>query len=457
MILTDRSIPPRAERSWKLFGQPALCLRLLAPAIALIVAATMIPVGLRHPSLRFIDNSFDPPDIANNIILYLPLGIALCRSSLRRAFFFGFCLALTAETWQLVCIDRIPSFVDVAGNTAGSVLGYLAAEAFARVTGKDPKTLWISRPLAVLAIPISIIGTILLLHHPTISDLSNWNPGYHLAIGNELTGDRPWDGSVSRLTIYPFAMSPSQVTSIANPDPTFPESPVVDLTAAAGSALPKGSPLLPREEELKLGETLKRRGKFTLVIAMRTSRLDQTGPARIVTYSEDAFNRNFTLGQINKGLTFRLRTPASGPNGVNPALYTGWVLSANQTLLVTAVYDGRTSQLYLDGKLVGQTDLGAKRPRLGRHIMSLLPGSLPIREIELGAAEMLLASLFALGIFALSGVPRQLSTRLCVGTAAGFVIGGAVWLFGVSEPHLGMRILLECALAGLVIAASMQA
>jgi hypothetical protein len=70
---------------------------------------------------------------------------------------------------------------------------------------------------------------------------------------------------------------------------------------------------------------------------------------------------------------------------------------------------------------------------------------------------MLLASLFALGIFALSGVPRQLSTRLWAGTAAGIVIGGAVWLFGVSDSHLGMRILLECALAGLVIAASMQA
>jgi VanZ family protein len=441
----------------KLFGQPPLRLRLLAPAIALIVAATMIPVGLRHPSLRFIDNSFDPPDIVNNVILYLPLGIALCRSSLRRAFLFGFCLALIAETWQLVCIDRIPSFVDVAGNTAGSVLGCLAAEVFFKLTGKDPKTLWISRPLAAVAVPISIVGTILLLHHPTISDLSNWNPGYHLAIGNELTGDRPWDGSVSRLTIYPFAMSATQVNGLANQGPAPTEPPVIDLTAPAGSALPNGHPLLPREEEIRLCKTLMGRSQFTLVVAMRTNSLDQTGPARIVTYSEDSYNRNFTLGQINKGLTFRLRTPASGGNGVNPALYTGWVLSANQTSLVTAVYDGRTSQLYLDGKLVGQTDLGAKRPRLGRHVMSWLPGSIPVREIELGAAEMLLASLLALGIFALIGVPRQLSTRLWAGAAAGIVIGGVVWLFGVSEPHLGMRILLECVLAGLVIAASMQA
>jgi hypothetical protein len=419
----------------------------------------MIPVGLRHPSLRFIDNSFDPADIANNIILYLPLGIALCGSSLRRAFLYGFCLAAVAEVWQLACIDRIPSFVDIAGNTAGSILGYLAAEAFARVTGKDPKTLWISRPLAALAIPISIVGTILLVHHDTVSDLTNWNPHYHVEIGNELSGGRPWAGSVSRLAIYPFAMSVSQVTALSNPEPVpAPAEPaVVDLTAPAGSALPNGHPILSADDERKLFETLVGRGQFTLVVAMRTSSLDQAGPARIVTYSQNAYSRNFTLGQINKGLTFRLRTPDSGGNGVNPALYTGSVLTANQTVLVTTVYDGRVSRMYLDGKLVGQADLGAKRPHLGRHLMHLLPSSIPVREIELGGAEMIVASLFALGVFALSGVPRQLSTRLWAGAAAGVLTGGAVWFFGVSDPHFGVRILVECALAGLVIAASMQA
>jgi hypothetical protein len=419
----------------------------------------MIPVGIRHPSLRFIDNSFDPADIANNIVLYLPLGIALCGSSLRRAFLYGICLATMAEAWQLACIDRIPSFVDIAGNTAGSVLGYLAAEGFARVTGRDPKTLWISRPLAALAIPISIVGTILLVHHDTVSDFSNWNPQYHMEIGNELSGGRPWAGGVSRLAIYPFAMSPSQIAALSHPEsgPAPAEPPVVELTARAGSALPSGHPLLPSEEENKLFATLTGRNQFTLVVAMHTNSVDQTGPARIVTYSQNAYSRNFTLGQINQGLTFRLRTPATGGNGVNPALYTGSVLTANQNLLVTTVYDGRVSRMYLDGKLIGQADLGAKRPRLGRHLMHLLPSSIPVREIELGGAEMLVASLFALGVFALSGVPRQLSMRLLAGTAAGVLTGGAVWIFGISEPHLGMRILVECALAGLVIAASIQA
>jgi hypothetical protein len=441
-----------------LFGQPPLRLRLLALAIALIVAATMIPIGFRHPSLKFIDNEFDLSDFANNIILYMPLGIALSGTSILRAFLWGLFLATGAEVWQLGCLDRVPSLMDVAGNACGAVVGYLVAAVFVRVTGYDPKTLRISRPLAAAAIPIAILGTILILHHRTVSDLSNWSSRAHLAIGNELTGDRPWAGSVSQLTIYPFAMPGSQVSDLATPgaSPRSTQPPILDISPGANSTAPNGQPLLPRQEELKLCETLMGRNQFTLVVAMRPSNVEQTGPARIVTFSEDAFNRNFTLGQINKALTFRLRTPASGPNGVDPALYTGSVLSANQTSVVTAVYDGRISRLYVDGKPVAGADLGAERPRLSKRVMSWLPGSLPVRELELGGVEMILASLFSLGVFALSGVPRRLALRLVIGVAAGVAIGGAIWVFGISEGHWGRRILLECVAAGLVIAASVQ-
>jgi VanZ family protein len=446
-----------ADAPLRLIGQPPLRLRLLAPAIALIVAATMIPVGLRHPSLRFIDNSFDAPDFINNIILYMPLGIALSGTSLVRALLYGLFLATGAEAWQLACIDRIPSFMDVAGNTCGAVAGYLAAAVFVRATGHNPKTMAISRPLAAATLPIAIVGTILLVHNRVVSDLSNWSPDFHLAIGNELTGDRPWVGTVSRLAIYPYAMSSSQVSDLTRSGDALgsTEAPVVDLTPAAGSATLNDRPL-SRPEELRLYQTLVSRNQFTLFVAMRPSNLEQTGPARIVTYSQDAYNRNFTLGQINKALTFRLRTPATGPNGSNPALYTGSVLTAGHTSLVTAVYDGRISRLYVDGKVAAQADLGAKRPRIGRHVMSWLPGSIPIREVELGGAEMVLAGLFSLGIFALSGVPRQLSMRLLAGGAAGLVIGGTIWFFGVSEAHLGRRILVECVAAGLVIGGSVE-
>ena len=217
-----------------------------------------------------------------------------------------------------------------------------------------------------------------------------------------------------------------------------------------------GRPLLSRQEELTMYKKLVSANQLTLVVRMRTNNLEQSGPARIVTYSLNPVNRNFTLGQIGNTLTFRLRTPGSGLNGADPALYSGPVLSLDHPYLVAAVYDGRISRLYVDGKLVAQVDLGAQRPRLPRRGMRWLPGSLPIREIELGGAEILLSGLFTIGIFALCGVPGRPLSRFLLGGVAGGAIGAIVWVFGVSNPGLGTRILLECVAAGLVISASVE-
>ena len=449
---------PRADTPLKLFLLSDLRFRLLAPSIALIVVATMIPVGLRHPSLIYVDTAIEPADFLNNILLYMPLGIALSGSSLLRTFLFGFCLSTTAEVLQLGYVDRIPSGFDIAGNTGGALVGYLVATVFVWATGFDPKSLRIPRPIAAAGIPFAIFGTILLVGHPTRSDFSNWSPTFHLVMGDELTGDRPWVGTISKFQIYPFAMAPSQIEDLAH-QATHTDNPALPsggLMPPTNSEARYGRPLLSPDEELRFHDALARQNQLTLLVSMRTNNLEQTGPARILTYSQDSFNRNFTLGQIHDTLTFRLRTPTSGLNGTNPALYSGPVLSVNHTAFVAAVYDGRISRLYVDGKLVAHADLGAKRPRLPRRLLFWLPREMPIREIELGAAESLLSGLFTLGIFALGGVPRRPSMRWLVGAVAGVAIGGAVWIFGVSEPRLGMRILLESVAAGLVVAASVE-
>jgi hypothetical protein len=153
-------------------------------------------------------------------------------------------------------------------------------------------------------------------------------------------------------------------------------------------------------------------------------------------------------------LTFRLRTPASGLNGTDPALYTGPVLSLDRTSFVAAVYDGRISSLYVNGKLASHANLAAQRPRLPNRILPWLPGSLPIRQIELCGAEIILSGLFSVGIFAVFGVPHRPLHRYLLGAAAGTAIGAIVWAFAVSEPGLGIRILLECVAAGLFISTS---
>ncbi len=444
---------------------PRLRLRLLAPAIGLIVAATMIPAGLRHPSLSYIQDIYNRNDFVNNLILYMPLGIALGGRSLIRAFLWGLCLSTCAEVLQLGFVDRIPSFLDIASNTCGAVIGYLIARLLL-LAGHDPRWLRLNRPITAAAIPVALLGTLMLLHHRPTSDFSNWNPAFHLAVGNELTGDRPWSGTISELAIYPFAMSPTQVSDLGGQSVS---SSGVQKTALNGSSEAAivgpiqstdltsfGRPILSRQDELSLYKALVSRNQLTLVVRMRTNNLKQSGPARIVTYSLNPVSRNFTLGQIGNTLTFRLRTPSSGLNGAEPALYSGPFLALGNTYLVAAVYDERISRLYVDGKLVSELDLGAKRPRLPRRGLHWLPNELPIREIELGGAEILLGGLFTIGVFALSGVPRRPLSRFLLGGVAGGTIGAMVWIFAVSNPGLGMSILLECVAAGLLISASVE-
>ena len=417
----------------------------------------MIPTGLRYPSLSHIQDLFNTADFVNNLILYMPLGIALSDSSLLRAFLFGFLLSTCAEVLQLGYVDRIPSFLDIASNTAGALIGYLGARFFLG-RGDRPRSLRLYRAIGIAAIPIAILGTLSLIHESPKADFSDWNPAFHLAVGNELTGDRPWSGTISKFAIYPFALSPSQLNGLAQQSPVNApsEAPVVGPMGAADLAGRSGRPLLSQQEERGFFDALVSRSELTLVVWMRPDNLEQSGPARIVTYSQSPANRNFTLGQIGNTLTFRLRTPASGINGVSPALYTGPVLSLDKTSFVAAVYDGRASRLYVDGKQVAQADLATRRPRLPNRIMPWLPGSLPIREIELCGAEILLSGLLAIGIFSWSGVPERRWTRYFIGAAAGAVIGAIVWVFAVSSPGLGFRILVECVGAGLVISASIE-
>jgi hypothetical protein len=422
----------------------------------------MIPTGLRHPSLTYVSNSFYLADFVNNLILYLPLGIALSGSSLMRAFLYGLFLSTGAEILQLGYVDRIPSLVDITSNTCGAVAGYLLAKLCFPARASGPRSLELPGPVAAAAaIPLAILGMFVLLHHRTTADFSNWNPGFHLAVGNELTGDRPWVGTISEFAIYPFAMSASQIDDLASrpagsePAAKTPaERAIVGPMQAADLTGRFGRPLLSNQQELGLYDTLVKRNQFTLLVSLRTNNVEQRGPARIVTYSGDTANRNFTLGQIRDTLTFRLRTPASGPNGVDPALYSGPVLSLNKSSFVAAVYDGRVSRLYVGGKAVAQADLGAKRPRLPRRLLSWLPGSLPLREIELVGAEILLSGLLAIGVFGLCGVPGRPFGRFLMGAAAGAAVGSIVWIFAVSQPRLGARMLVECIAAGLVISAS---
>lgn len=115
-----------------------------------------------------------------------------------------------------------------------------------------------------------------------------------------------------------------------------------------------GALLAPAGDDLLLSAL---RGSNQLTVeAVFTSRdLKQAGPARIISFSTDAFHRNFTLGQERDRLVFRLRTPATGLNGREPEIPLG-PITAGRTHHVIVTYRPGELTCWLDGRRVLQTD-----------------------------------------------------------------------------------------------------
>jgi VanZ family protein len=90
---------------------------------------------------------------------------------------------------------------------------------------------------------------------------------------------------------------------------------------------------------------------FTIEVYIAVDDIGQIGPARIITYSLNTYQRNFTLGQENDSLILRLRTTESDENGVYPHFRANKVFEAGKKQHLTVTYDGMSEKLYVDGKL----------------------------------------------------------------------------------------------------------
>jgi hypothetical protein len=443
-----------------------LCLRLLPLSVAAIVATTIIPVKLRWPALAFLDTSISRNDIVNNLILYLPLGVALSVFSITRCLSVAVGLSVLAELLQFSYVDRNPSPADVASNVAGALIGYILARLLRAATGYSPRTIRIHQPVAILCLGVSAVSIFALAWHQTKSDFSNWDPSFQLAIGNELTGDRPWQGKMERLAIYPVAVSAALIRQFAaagaagmRSDSARAMAPaILDWKANPGASSKCAGKLFTRDDNMRVFQALQKSGELTILAWITPENVEQTGPARIVTDSRDIFNRNFTLGQIARALTFRLRTPSSGGNGTNPALFTPPVLTAGKELFIGVTYDGSVSKAYAGGKLVAHTNLGARRPRFPHIVLRLLPRSLPVPDLEINICELVIGFLAAVGILGLLRLPlKKFRFVWALGLLTGAVCGVLIWALCVSETTLGLRVFLLSSFGGLLVPYAMEA
>lgn len=88
---------------------------------------------------------------------------------------------------------------------------------------------------------------------------------------------------------------------------------------------------------------------FSVELWLKAENEDQSGPARIVSYSLNPFLRNFTIGQSEDALVVRLRTTKTDLNGINPQLEVGGVFDREKPQHIVVTYDFNRQCVFVDG------------------------------------------------------------------------------------------------------------
>ena len=412
-----------------------------APIILLfILAVTMVPVGFRAPSAEHIELGFQPWDFTANILLFFPLGLALWGMGLLQAARRGAALSLAIEFAQFFLEERHPGPADLAANTLGALCGAAVGRWLGLRFGWRFDRFPLGRAAAFgAALPLIVLGAA--FHQ--LASLWTWDPSHKLAVGDELTRDRAWQGDIFEIAIFDLPLDPGFLRALADGGPgsiaanraRFPVPPVFERTSPLNVEQLRGIPLLEGNDARRFFDSLVATGKFTVVLWCRPARLNQFGPARIITYSANPDLRNFTLGQQGRRVQFRVRTWGAGLNGTNILAETRPLLMENEPVLLAASYEGHFSRIYVDGILAAEQNL------FWPAFIEFVPGIL-----------VLLGALLAITLLGLAR-PRDHLLRWCVAGGAGGVAGMFSLVAGVGEanPFLGPFVALLAPLGSLAV------
>jgi hypothetical protein len=107
----------------------------------------------------------------------------------------------------------------------------------------------------------------------------------------------------------------------------------------------------------RLTEAIKRSGEITLEAWIKPAHPEQTGPARLVTLSQNSSHRNVTLGQDSDKYDVRFRSTKTSTNGIPSLATKDRSLSPTLTHVVyTRERSGKT-RIYLNGKPAAEQDV----------------------------------------------------------------------------------------------------
>lgn len=238
-------------------------------------------------------------------------------------------------------------------------------------------------------------------------DFGNWDDRFLLALGNELSGDRPWQGTLHLVAIFDRALSAAEVrrnyeaggvledelaslvvaSSWERADKRdllalyrFDEGQgdlVRDQSQAGGKLDLKiqnqdavrwgasglmidGSTLISTAAPAKrLSDAIKKSKALTLEAWVTPATKAQDGPARILTLSNGSSSRNFTLGQDGNRYDVRLRSERTDGNGLPSQASNGDAVDTALTHVVFTKENSGQTRLYVNGEEQAAGDLGS--------------------------------------------------------------------------------------------------
>lgn len=373
---------------------------LVALSILAVGIATLYPFNFSIPenfSLSALLNRFDNTsffkDQVNNVLLFMPLGFGLTSILLRTPIpgliqilivvVASASLSFSVEFLQSFLPSRDPTPADILNNTIGGFVGLLCF--YVWDSGSFNSTMnYLENSQAsnsLKKVTLFFAGYILLTFIIGISwenniTLSEWNLNFPLVIGNERTGDRPWEGTVSQVSFADKAIYGSEIKEVfTNPNYLKSSLAIYQLSGKdnyrdSTGKLPellwqgqsktqvidnqKGVNLTPSRwlqsaEPVKLiNQRISETSQFTVSATFATANLNQKGPARIISLSGDSLHRNLTIGQDNKDLALRLRTPITGQNGADIKLSVPGVFADDNTHRIIVTYAKAKLQVYVD-------------------------------------------------------------------------------------------------------------
>lgn len=371
---------------------------LTGAGIAFIVEATLSPFtfDLRPIGWSAFVGSFGMApstfwDLPRNILLFLPFGVGLAswfgrhqKATLLFVVLVGALTTASVEALQVFLPGRTANVSDMIGNTLGACAGWVCVQQW-------PQRLSFSRPSPVhstiafavcLLLTVALVGGLLLGTRPR-----GWDPGYRMALGNELTADKPWRGTLRDLVILDRSVDDEGAQQLLAGEirsewksavvATYPLSGATGLQdttgrlpnlvwqgagapdfPTAGVALRNGVWLATETGVGSFGTRINRSRQFTVAFTVGNLAVEQDGPARIITVSADPSRANMTLAQDSTHLVLRWRSPVTRLNGMSPEVEFPGVFDSPKPQRVVVAFDGlkavvRTSRGFADSVVLG--------------------------------------------------------------------------------------------------------